>query len=153
MTSREHGDLPTPHVDGDPHMLGCGIDLVEVERVRRAIERHGERFVRRVFTKSEIRYCSEKPRPWAHWAVRFAAKEATYKALPGGTLDALIWNEIGIVRQGSGAPMLELRGATRERLAGWRFCVALSHERDLAVAQVLSFAPGANLEPFAPSSS
>ena len=122
-------------------MHGCGIDLVEVARVRRAIERHGERFLRRVFTADEIDYCAAKTHPWAHWAVRFAAKEALYKSLPPGLLEALLWNEIGVTRHATGAPSIVLRGRTRERLQGWRFAVALSHERNLAIAQVLSFAP------------
>ena len=122
-------------------MQGCGIDLVEVSRVRRAIERHGERFVRRVFTAEEIAYCQTKTLPWAHWAARFAAKEALYKSLTPGLIDALIWNEIGVARHASGAPLVALNGRTHDRLAGWRFAIALSHERDLAIAQVLSFPP------------
>ena len=122
-------------------MLGCGIDLVEVPRVRRAIERHGERFVRRVFTKEEATYCRAKAHPWSHWAARFAAKEALFKSLTPGSLNVLVWHEIGVSRHASGAPSIELYGRTREQLDGWRFALALSHERDLAIAQVLSFPP------------
>lgn len=124
-------------------MLRCGIDLVEIARVHRAIDRHGERFVRRVFTDEETRYCRGKLHPWPHWAVRFAAKEAVYKSLPPGLLAGLIWNEIGVARQAAGAPSVELHGRTGERLAGWRFSIALSHEGHLAIAQVLSFPPDA----------
>jgi holo-[acyl-carrier protein] synthase len=122
-------------------MLGCGIDLVEVQRVRRAIERHGERFIQRVFTEEETNYCTAKAHPWPHWAVRFAAKEALFKSLAPGMLHALVWHEIGVARGTSGAPTIELFARTRERLNGWRFAIALSHERDLAIAQVLSFPP------------
>ena len=119
----------------------CGIDLVEIARVRRAIERHGERFVRRVFTDEETHYCEAKAHPWPHWAVRFAAKEAIFKSVPSGLLVALVWNEIGVTRQAGSAPSVQLLGQTRERLAGWRFAIALSHERSLAIAQALSFPP------------
>lgn len=122
-------------------MLGCGIDLVEVPRIRRAIERHGERFLRRVFTQDEVTYCTAKAHPWPHWAARFAAKEAVFKSLTTGILGALVWHEVGVSRDASGAPSIALFGRTRERLHGWRFAVALSHERDLAIAQVLSFPP------------
>ncbi len=122
-------------------MLGCGIDLVEVTRVRRAIERHGDRFLRRVFTPAEIDYCQSRKQPWPHWAVRFAAKEAFYKSVPPEALTALIWNEVGVTRHASGSPSLVLTGRTRKQLPGWRFAVALSHERDMAIAQVLSFPP------------
>jgi holo-[acyl-carrier protein] synthase len=122
-------------------MLRCGVDLVEVPRLKRAIERHGERFLQRVFTEEEIAYCRRKARPWPHWAVRFAAKEALFKSLIPGTLDVLVWREVGVSRHVSGAPSLVFHGKTRERLAGWEFALALSHERQLAVAQVIAQPP------------
>jgi len=124
-------------------MLGCGIDLVEVARVRSAIEKNGDHFVRRVYTAEEIAYCSSRAIPWPHWAARFAAKEAFYKALPPGTLAALVWAEIGVAHTGAqGAPCIQLSGETASQLAGWRFAVSLSHGRELAIAQVLAEAPG-----------
>jgi holo-[acyl-carrier protein] synthase len=94
-------------------MLGCGIDLVEVARVRSAIEKNGDHFVRRVYTAEEIAYCSSRAIPWPHWAARFAAKEAFYKALPPGTLAALVWAEIGVAHTGAqGAPCIQLSGET-----------------------------------------
>jgi holo-[acyl-carrier protein] synthase len=124
-------------------MLGCGIDLVEVARVRSAIEKNGDHFVRRVYTAEEIAYCSSRAIPWPHWAARFAAKEAFYKALPPGTLAALVWAEIGVAHTTTqGAPRIELSGETASRLAGWRFAVSLSHGRELAIAQVLAEGPG-----------
>ena len=122
-------------------MLRCGVDLVEVSRVKRALERHGERFLRRVFTPEEIAYCSAKAIPWPHWAVRFAAKEALFKSLIPGTLDVLVWREIGVARHTSGAPSFAFGGATGAKLAGWQFALALSHERNLAIAQVLALPP------------
>ena len=123
-------------------MLRCGVDLIEVARVRAALERHGDPFLRRVYTPREIEYCATKPHPWPHYAARFAAKEALYKALPAGTLQALVWREIGVQSDGSGAPDFELSGDTRDRLAGWRFSLSLSHVRELAIAQVLALPPG-----------
>lgn len=122
-------------------MLRCGVDLVEVSRVKRVIARHGERFLNRVFTPEEIAYCSAKAIPWPNWAVRFAAKEALYKSLLPGTLDVLVWREIGVVRHRSGAPSLAFHGETQKRLARWQFTLALSHERNLAIAQVLALPP------------
>jgi len=123
-------------------MIRCGVDLIEVSRVRRALERHGERFERRVFTPEEITYCRRKRFPWPNYAVRFAAKEALFKALIPGTLPVLVWREIGVRRHPSGAPELAFFGATAERLLGWRFSLALTHERTLAMAQVLALPPG-----------
>ena len=123
-------------------MIRCGIDLIEVSRVRRALERHGERFETRVFTPEEIAYCRRKHFPWPNYAVRFAAKEALYKSLLPGTLPFLVWREIGVRRHASGAPELAFFGSTAERLHGWRFSLALTHERTLAMAQVLAVPPG-----------
>ena len=125
-------------------MLHCGIDLVEVARVRAAIERHGDHFLRRVFTPEEIRYCSERHHPWPHWAARFAAKEALYKSLPAGTLPAFVWAEIGVASDRAGAPQLEFRGDTRTHLSAWRFALSLSHVRTLAIAQVIAHPPGSS---------
>lgn len=123
-------------------MFRCGIDLIEVERVRRSIARHGERFLQRVFTPEEIDYCRPLIHSGPHWAVRFAAKEALFKALAPGTLEVLVWREIGVSRHTTGAPSLHFSGATRERLNGWRFALALSHTHELAIAQVLAWPPG-----------
>ena len=122
-------------------MLRCGIDLIDVSRVQRALERHGERFERRVFTPEESHYCRSKAFPWTHFAVRFAAKEALYKSLLPGTLPVLVWREIGVRRQKSGAPELAFTGDTAKHLAGWTFSLALTHERDMAMAQVLALPP------------
>ena len=126
-------------------MLRCGVDLIEVARVRGALERHGERFQRRVFTPREIEYCAGKAVPWPHYAARFAAKEALFKSLLPETLPAFVWREIGVRNDDSGAPELELLGDTGRRLAGWRFSLSLSHVRDLAIAQVVALPPGGSL--------
>ena len=122
-------------------MMRCGVDLIEVARVRAAIEAHGDRFVARVFTVGEIAYCTARRDPFPHYAARFALKEAFYKAVPHGTLAALVWNEAGLVHGPGGAPEIELRGATRDRLRGWQFSVSVSHTRSLALAQVLALPP------------
>jgi holo-[acyl-carrier protein] synthase len=122
-------------------MLRCGIDLIQVARVQRALERHGERFEHRVFTPEESAYCRRKATPWPHFAVRFAAKEALFKALLPGTLPVLVWREIGVERHVSGAPHLVFSGATAQLLHGWSFSLALTHERDIAMAQVLALPP------------
>ena len=122
-------------------MLRCGIDIIEVARVRATLEKHGERFERRIFTPEEIRYCTAHAHPWPHWAARFAAKEALYKSVPAGTLRALVWAEIGVVNESSGAPHFEFFGETRRDLEGWSFALSISHTRELAVAQVVAQPP------------
>lgn len=116
----------------------CGIDLVDVARIRSAIDGQGERFLQRVFAPVEIGYCAARRDPYPHYAARFAAKEALYKALPAGTLDALVWNEIAVQHGAGGKPEFGFRGATAARLAGWQFALSLSHTREMAMAQVLA---------------
>lgn len=133
---------PAPRPPLTPMPL-CGVDLIEVPRVRGAIERFGERFLQRVFHADEIAYCQRKKHPWANYAVRFAAKEALFKAVRPGTLRHLIWREIYVARHASGQPGLAFTGTTAARLEGWRFSLALSHLRDLAIAQVIALPPEA----------
>jgi holo-[acyl-carrier protein] synthase len=118
--------------------IRCGVDLIEVDRVREAIQRHGERFLRRIYTPQEVAYCQRKSLPWPSYAARFAAKEALFKALPPGTLRALVWREIGVARHPSGAPSLAFSGNTADCVGGWRFVLSLSHTRALAIAQVIA---------------
>ena len=91
-------------------MLTCGVDLIEVARVHRVAEKHGDHFLRRIFTPVEIDYCAGRPNPWPHYAARFAAKEAFYKAVPPGVLPALVWVEIGVVHGGPATRTWSSRG-------------------------------------------
>jgi holo-[acyl-carrier protein] synthase len=118
-------------------MLTCGVDLIEVARVRRVGEKHGEHFLQRIFTPAEVEYCSSRPNPWPHYAARFAAKEALYKAVPPGILPALVWVEIGVVHGVASDPHLEFAGATRSCLVGWSFALSLAHVKELAIAHVV----------------
>jgi holo-[acyl-carrier protein] synthase len=110
-----------------------GIDVVEIERVRAALERHGARFAERCFTPKERDYCDAKPNPAQHYAGRFAAKEAVGKAL--GTGVHFTWREIEI--RGPGKPRVVLSGATAGRareLAAEEIELSITHSRTLAAA-------------------
>jgi holo-[acyl-carrier protein] synthase len=125
-----------------------GIDLVAVTEVAAAVERFGGRYVNRVYTPSEIAYCTAHGRSARsaapHFAARFAAKEATFKALRGGD-EPLDWRSIEVVRRADGSCTLSLHGAAR-RLARERgltaIDVSLSHDGDYAVAVVVGEARG-----------
>src|SRR5579863_259673 len=96
-----------------PQILGTGIDLIEVDRVARAIKRPltGARFRARVFTAGEIAYCESRGRPrFQSYAARFAAKEATMKALGTGWNRNVGWGEIEVVRMRGQAPTIKLTG-------------------------------------------
>jgi holo-[acyl-carrier protein] synthase len=109
-----------------------GIDLIEIERVARAMERHA-RFLERVFTEAERRYCLSRPNPAQHLAARFAGKEAVGKALGVGV--HFTWREIEIA--GRPKPGVALSGRTAawaDRVAAGHIDLSMSHSRGLAAA-------------------
>lgn len=119
------------------HSHRIGVDIVEVERIRGIMRRHPE-FARRVFTPGEREYCEGFSDPARHYAARFAAKEAAFKALGGG-LKALRFLDYEVVMEG-GRPCLSISGGTREELRGYEpeeISLSMSHERGHAVAAVL----------------
>jgi holo-[acyl-carrier protein] synthase len=119
---------------------GIGVDLVNIPRIRAAIERWEERFLRRVFTDSEIAYCRARRDPAQHFAARFAAKEAGLKALGTGLRLGVRWRELEVQRERGQAPTLVLTGRCREislARGGRRMLLALSHDGEYAVAQAV----------------
>ncbi|MDP6538415.1 MAG: holo-ACP synthase [Planctomycetota bacterium] len=122
-------------------IVSIGTDLVAVDRVSEAIERRGERFLRRVFTDGERAFCEAKARPATHYAGRFAVKEAVMKALGTGWTGGVRWAEIEVVRPGNEAPTLVLHGETAriaEELGIARVWISISHDRDLALAMAVA---------------
>ncbi len=121
-------------------ILGVGIDLLEVARIERALERHGSRFERRVFTAAEIELCRGRADRLQALAARFAAKEACLKALGTGWSDGLAFGQVEIVRESSGRPALRLHGAAAERAARLgvtKTHVSLTHQPTAAAAIVI----------------
>jgi holo-[acyl-carrier protein] synthase len=113
--------------------LRVGVDLIEIERVRRALERHGDGFRSRCFTDAERAYCESKPNPAQHYAGRFAAKEAVGKALGSGVY--FTWREIEI--RGRPKPGVYLTGRTAafaERVGAGAIELSMTHSRELAAA-------------------
>ena len=117
--------------------LRTGIDLIEIERIESAIQRHGERFLQRVFSPAELEQAAGSP---ASLAVRFAAKEAAAKALGTGIGD-ITWLEIEVLRQSDQSPILQLSGTAAQQAAALgltAWAVSLSHSRTHALASVVA---------------
>jgi holo-[acyl-carrier protein] synthase len=95
-------------------IVGTGIDVIDIERIARSIERYGDHFLRRVYTSGEIAYCQRKRRNAESFAARFAAKEAAAKALGTGIGFGVIWREIEVGREPAGRPLLLLHGRAAE---------------------------------------
>ena len=124
-------------------IVGSGIDVVEISRIERALERSGGRFARRVFTPQEIAACEARRRPALHFSVRFAAKEAAMKALGTGWSQGVRWVDIETVpdaQRPSALLRLQLHGRAAEHAvrSGTSRChLAVSRNRTHAVAMVL----------------
>jgi holo-[acyl-carrier protein] synthase len=121
-------------------IAGIGVDVVEISRVRGVLERQGERFIRRVFTQAEQDYCRSHRDPAPHYAVRFAAKEAVFKALGTGWAGGVSWLQVEIRRTNPGAPALAIDGEALNRCAALgvrKAHVSLSHSDETAVAMVV----------------
>ena len=125
-------------------MLIAGVDIIEISRVRRVYERYGERFLRRIYTEREAAYCRGRA---PQLASRFAAKEATMKALGTG-VRVVRWRDIEVVRGRGQAPRIELHGtaqARADRLGLSDIALSLSHSREFAVASVVGESEKGNI--------
>ncbi len=120
-------------------ILGIGVDVVEIGRIRAVLDRFGDRFQRRCFTAGEREYCNSKTHAAPHYAVRFAAKEAAFKAIGTG-LRGVTWQDADVQRAPGEAPTLVLTGQAFvhfSRIGGTHVYLSLSHGREVAIAQVL----------------
>src|SRR5438445_13615119 len=121
-------------------IVGTGIDIAEVPRIREAIERHGQRFLNRIFTEGEIQYCESKANRVERFAARFAAKEAGMKALGTGWNHGVRWRDLEVRRQPGGRPTLMFHGkapAFATELGVQRVALALTHTAADATADLI----------------
>lgn len=122
-------------------IYGIGIDVVEVDRIEAAIERQGEAFLARLFTRAEREYCERQKRPALHFAARFAAKEAVSKAFGTGIGGQAGWLEMEVQRVESGAPKMLFHGNAADflRTEGiFEVQISLTHARDYAAANAVA---------------
>ena len=121
-------------------ILGTGIDIAETSRIERGLEKHAERFTRRLFTPAEIAYCEKFKNRAERYAARFAAKEAAFKALGTGWREGIRWIDVEVVHQPSGKPELVMTGRALEiarELRVTRMAVSISHSDRYVVAMVV----------------
>jgi holo-[acyl-carrier protein] synthase len=122
------------------NILGIGQDLVELDRIRKALEQYGEHFMERCFTEEERRFLAARRDPVPGYAARFAAKEAGAKALGTGIAQGVGWKEIEVRRDPGQRPTLHFSGRAAEiaqRLGVQQIHVSLTHGRDIAGAFVI----------------
>ena len=121
-------------------IVGTGIDICEVARVRDAIERFGQRFLKRIFTPAEREYCESKRNRMERYAGRFAAKEAAMKAIGTGLRRGVTWQDFEVGREPGGRPTLIFRDKAAEfgtKLGMKRVSLSITHTAEIAMAQVI----------------
>jgi holo-[acyl-carrier protein] synthase len=121
-------------------IVGIGLDLVKIDRLRGIAERWRARFLDRLYTEAERRDCMKKAAPYASLAGRFAAKEAVLKALGTGWTDGVSWHDIQVVNDRSGRPRATVSGRVKtlmKRAGVTTIHISLSHDTDYAVAQAV----------------
>jgi holo-[acyl-carrier protein] synthase len=121
-------------------IVGSGIDLIEIGRIQRSVDRYGGRFLDRVYTAAEKAYCLGKRNSAESFAARFAAKEAGAKALGTGISSGVSWLEIEVVREASGRPTLQFHGRAAQIAAGLGVAhasLSITHTASLAMASVV----------------
>jgi len=121
-------------------IVGLGVDIAEVDRIEAAIRRHGEAFLKRIFTLAEIAYCERHRNKAERYAGRFAAKEATMKALGTGWRKGVRWVDIEVARSSSGKPSVVLHGVAMqvaEQLGVRNISLSITHSGATAFAQVI----------------
>ena len=117
--------------------VSCGTDIIEIERIKESIEKSGDSFLNRVFTKKEIEYCeSKKKQKYQHYAARFAAKEAAFKALSFNIQNkySVSWQDIEVVNNEQGRPGINIKNINLNNIES--IDISLSHCKNYAVANV-----------------
>jgi holo-[acyl-carrier protein] synthase len=135
-----HWPLTTELLENEAMIVGTGVDIAEVARIRQSVERFGERFLHRVFTDGEILYCSRKANQYESFAARFAAKEAAMKALGTGWNHGVRWRDVEVVRPRGQRPTIQFHGAAAEfaeKLGTKNIALSITHTSEQALAHVI----------------
>src|SRR5580692_10803059 len=111
-------------------ILGTGIDIIEIDRIQKAVERWGDGFLKHVFTPEEIAHARKFKFPYPHYAGRFAAKEAIFKAMG---IPHLSWQELNIINDTNGKPVCQCKNKDFKH----HLLISISHSRDYAVASAI----------------
>jgi holo-[acyl-carrier protein] synthase len=121
-------------------IVGTGIDIAEVPRIRQSIGRYGERFLQRIFTDGERHYCDSKANRIERYAARFASKEAAMKALGTGWNHGVRWRDCEVTRKPGGRPTMTFHGKAGDfaaKLGVTNVALSISHTEEQAIAQVI----------------
>lgn len=122
-------------------IIGTGVDIVEVARIKRLLEKHATRFEEKIFTMDEILYCRSKADPGIYFSARFAVKEAVMKCLGTGLDQGIAFKDIEVANEKTGKPILLMHGQAKEiftRLKIKNIHISISHEKNYAIGQAIA---------------
>ncbi len=115
-------------------ILGIGVDIIEIDRIKSVIDRFDRRFLNKIYTENEIDYCINKANKYQHFAARFAAKEAIYKALSEAEQKIASWKNIEVFNQNNGLPIVKTYGKLKEYLSDDKeIKLSISHSENYVV--------------------
>ena len=122
-------------------IFGTGIDIIEVDRIKKSIQRHSDRFKKKIFTQKEIDYCHSQADPAKHFAARFTVKEAVLKCFGTGMTGGILWKDIEVDKLSSGQPVLNLHGNGKKlfnQLDLKHIHVSITHDKTYAAAHAIA---------------
>ena len=112
-------------------VIGIGIDIIEIDRIKSNVEKYGDEFLNKVFTPNEIEYCMPKTNKYQHLAARYAAKEAVYKALATGWQEGLSWQDVEITNEPTGMPIANVSRKLKKFFSTDKeLKISMSHSRN-----------------------
>lgn len=121
-------------------VFGLGVDIIEIERIKESVDKYGDSFLNKIYTKTELDYCLSKANKYQHLAARFAAKEAVYKALTTGWHEKAGWQDIEIINEPNGMPQANLKGKLNSFLSNDKSLkISMSHSRDYVTCVAIIF--------------
>ncbi|MGL4539582.1 MAG: holo-ACP synthase [Candidatus Rhabdochlamydia sp.] len=125
------------HIMKNRNILGLGTDIIEIERIRQSIDNHGYRLISRIFTRKEQDYCLKYQDPIPHFAARFSAKEAIVKALGTGFTEHITWQDIEIINDTSGKPIVYFSAKLQKKTKETYMLLSISHCKLYATATAI----------------
>lgn len=118
-------------------ITGIGVDVIEIERIRRSIDRFGSRFLTKIFTADEIEFCTGRAQASRHFAELFAAKEAVSKAMATGNTGDFGWLNVEVIYDKKGKPDVRFYNAMKRVIEGYTVFLSLSHSEHIVIACVM----------------
>ena len=122
-------------------IVGTGIDIIEIDRIKNSIQKYSDRFKKKIFTQKEIDYCDSQAEPAKHFAARFSVKEAVLKCFGTGMSGGILWKDIEVDKLESGQPILNLYGKGEkifDQLNLKHIHISITHDKSYAVAHAIA---------------